>query len=187
MNTFKAHDYPEIYKALDIDLSALGCLMLDTEPIPYDFSDWHEDLFYKSNNKKRFWIDGFVGAKTPHVTLLYGFLKPAIEYKTYINNLLEDVYIKDVEIENISYFDSPYEDEEYYCIVAKLKITDDLAYANEKLQLLPHVRTFPDYKAHVTIAYVRKDENARDKYIKHLKPLIGSKLKVTGLNFGGDK
>ena len=39
MNTFKAHDYPEIYKALDIDLSALGCFMLDTEPIPYDFSD----------------------------------------------------------------------------------------------------------------------------------------------------
>lgn len=189
-----AHKYKEIYEMLGINLSKLGCLMLDTEPIKIEYYQIMQDGVtayfpeYKAKNKDRFWIDGYVADKVPHVTLFYGFLNEAGSYKKHIDILLQDWKMEEIEIESIGYFDSPYEDEDYYCVVAHVKKTDELIEGNNRMQFLPHITTFIGYKPHITIAYIIKDEAIRDDFIKHLeKELVGEKLKVTGLNYGGNK
>lgn len=194
----KAHNYKEIYQALGYNLSLLGCLMLDTEPIRADFIIGMSDgaglivpgfpgLYY-AKNKERFWIDGYVADKTPHVTLFYGFLQEAGCFKWHIEKLLEGTDITKVEIEDVDYFESPYEDEEYYCIVAKVKKTPELLEAHNKMKFLPNIHTFPEYKPHITIAYIIKDEAIRDDFISHMKKeIVGKELKALGLNYGGNK
>ncbi len=202
MREIKAHDYKEIYEMLGYNLSKLGCLMLDTEQIKlpsHIIQDWEtgagvnfdtffKELFmYKANNKERFWIDGYVAEKTPHLTLFYGFLQEAGCYKKHIELLLLNSKIDLVKIEDVSFFESPYEDEPYYCVVAKVEKTPELLEAHNKMTLLPNIQTFPDYKPHITIAYIKKDETARDIFIEDLKrSLVGKELKVIGLNYGGN-
>lgn len=194
MGEVKAHNYKEIYEMLGYNLSKLGCLMLDTDPVITNYYQIMQDGItayfpeYKAKNKERFWIDGYVGDKTPHLTLFYGFLQEAGCYKWHIEKLLHGTNIENVKIEDVSFFESPYEDEPYYCIVAKVEKTPELLEAHNKMTLLPNIQTFPDYKPHITIAYIIKDEAIRDDFIKHLKKeLIGKTLKVIGLNYGGNK
>lgn len=193
MKEIKAHDYPEIYEMLGYNLSKLGCLMLDTEPIITVYYQIMQDGItayfpeYKAKNKDRFWIDGYVADKTPHITLFYGFLQESKCYKKHIEILLKDTNLNTVTIKEISYFDSPYPDEDYYCIVAKVEMTPELEYAHNKMKLLPTIHTFPLYKPHITIAYIIKDEYIRDDFIKHLsEKLVGQEIKVLGLNYGGN-
>lgn len=195
MKEVKAHDYKEVYEMLGYNLSKLGCLMLDTEPIELGASFYdgftrfpkYESFEYKSKNKERFWIDGYVADKTPHLTLFYGFLQEASCYKKHIDILLKDTNIEKIKIEDVSFFESPYADEPYYCIVAKVEKTPELLEAHNKMTLLPNIQTFPDYKPHITIAYIIKDETTRDNFITNLKKeIVGKELKVTGLNFGGN-
>jgi len=194
MKEINAHNFKEVYEMLGINLSKLGCIMLDTEPIETNYWVYMQDGVtpyfpeYKAKNKERFWIDGYVAGKTPHLTLMYGFLNEAKSYQKHIEILLKDWKCEDVEIEDISYFNSPYEDEEYYCVVAKVKQTPELIEGNERMKFLPHLNTFMGYKPHITIAYIIKDDSIRDHFIEHLKKeLVGKKLKVTGINYGGNK
>ena len=189
-----AHNYKEIYEMLGINLSKLGCLMLDTQPIKTEYYQIMQDGVttyfpeYKAKNKDRFWIDGYVADKTPHLTLFYGFLNEAGSYKKHIDILLKDWKCENVEIEDIGFFESPYEDEDYYCIVAHVKKTPELIEGNNLMRFIPHITTFIGYKPHITIAYIIKDEAVRDDFILHLKKeLVGKELSVLGLNYGGNK
>lgn len=193
MKESKAHDYKEIYEMLGYNLSKLGCLMLDTEPVVTNYYQIMQDGItayfpeYKAKNKDRFWIDGYVADRTPHLTLFYGFLNEAKCYKKHIEILLKDWNIETVKIKDIGFFESPYEDEEYYCIVAHIEKTPELLEGNSRMKFLPNIHTFPDYKPHITIAYIIKDEAIRDDFIEHLKKeIVGKELKVTGLNYGGN-
>lgn len=181
----KAHDYPQVYKDLGYDLSKLGCIMLDLEPLEFIVD---EQSLYYAKDPTRFWIDGAVAEKTPHVTLLYGLLRSGLEMQKHIDTVLDGTIPNSVEIDHIGYFDSPYDDEDYYCIVAHLKITDELAECNERLKYLPHINTFPGYKAHFTLAYIKKDEAYRDLLITNLTDsFVGRELKAGAINYGGDK
>lgn len=168
--------------------------MLDVEPIKTDYWEMEQDgvtaqfPWYYAKDKSRFWIDGYVADKTPHITLFYGFLQEASCFTPHIEHLLEDTAISSIEIEDIDYFDSPYEDEPYYCVVAKVKKTEGLLYAHNKMKLLPNIQTYPDYKPHVTLGYIVKNENIRDRFIAHMKDqLVGKTLAVTWLNYWGNK
>ena len=183
-----ANQYPDIYKSLGIDLRELGCVMLDLE---YDFPliipDAMTGNLYYSSDPKKFWIKGYVW-QPAHVTLLYGLLEKANNYSDYIEQLLKGWDLKKVEVEDIGYFESPYPDEPYYCIVAHIKITPELLEGRSRLQFLPHIDTFPGYKAHATIAYIKKDNEIRDKCIEYYKQeLIGKRLKIKTINLGDKK
>lgn len=203
MNQIKSHDYPEVYKGLGINLSTLGCVMLDTEPIEiptyiiqrYDdgsqvnYNTWIEEMLYKAKDSSRFWIDGWVGA-SPHLTLLYGLLETAKNYKWHIDQVLNGWNMPSISIKEVGYFESPYADEEYYCIVGHIETTDALIEGHQRLELLPHVNTFGGYKPHVTIAYIKKDERFRDDLIGQLNmELVGKEISVLkdGINLGGNK
>lgn len=196
-NQLKSHDYPEVYKGLGINLSKLGCVMLDLDPISIDHwigQDGQSSYtlgfpFHKSTNKDRFWIDGYVAGKTPHITLLYGLLETAKNYQWHIEQVLKGWKMDSVEIDHFGYFNSPYPDEEYYCIVAHIKVTPELIEGHQRLEFLPHVNTFAGYKPHFTIAYIKKDDVLRDNFIADLtREFSGKKLKIKeGVNYGGDK
>lgn len=183
-----ARMYPKVYKDLGIDLSKLGCVMLDVngEGIPKLPAKYEDDLYF-SMNPDLFWIAGLVADKTPHVTLLYGLMQEAGEIKDKIFEVLDDWELRSVRVKGIAFFDSNMADEEYYCIIAEIDITPDLMEGHQRLQLLPHIDTFPEYKAHITLCYVKKDEEVKNRIIAFYRSLIGKRLPVEGLNFGGNK
>lgn len=186
-----AHQFPSVYKDLNINLSKLGCVMLDLVPLDSMSSPGEQEALYHAKDKSRFWIDGWVADKTPHITLLYGLMKPAKDWEKYIDTVLTGWSLKEVEIDNIGYFDSPYPDEPYWCIVAHIKPSPDLLEGNDRLKFLPHINTFVGYKPHMTLAYIDKKqgEKYRDGLVKDFNKLwAGEKLKVRKtLNLGGNK
>ena len=188
-----SHNFKEVYQWLGIDLNKLGCLMLDVKPLPNMYSislEGADVALYYAKNKDRFWVDGWVLDKTPHLTLLYGFPTEAKNYKPHIEAVLNGWEMKTVKIADIGYFESPYEDEPYYCLVAHLEVTDELLEGHQRLEFLPHINTFTGYKPHITIAYIDKTqgENYRNNLIEDFKKLwVGKEMEITGLNYGGNK
>lgn len=187
---FKAHDYPKVYEDLGIDLSLLGCIMLNIpaqsvvdkvkEIIP------ELDAYYARDNK-RFWIKGLTSVEDMHCTLLYGLTRTGAEYRKHVDTVLDGRLPGSVTVDHVSYFDSPYENEEYYCIVAHLVITPELQEAHDRLTMLPHIKTFPGYKAHITLGYIVKDEEKRDEYVSQLNQALKmSTVPTGGINYGGN-
>ena len=193
MKQLNSHQFEEVYKWLGINLDKLGCVMLDLEPLSNMYSivaDGGEISLYYAKNRDRFWIDGWVVDKVPHITLLYGLLEEGKNFEPHINKVLEGWELDEVEIESIGYFDSPYPDEPYYCIVAHIKVTDELLQGHQRLEFLPHINTFTSYKPHMTIAYIDKNQGEiyRDTTIQYFNDLwAGKKLKVKKeINLGGN-
>lgn len=189
-----SHQFKQVYQDLGINLDKLGCVMLDLEPLENMYSIEFQGAgvaLYKSSYPARFWIDGWVADKVAHITLLYGLLKTAKEYSWQIESVLEGWNLESVRISEIGYFDSPYPDEPYYCIVAHIEPTSDLLEGHARLEFLPHINTFVGYKPHMTICYLNKNQGEayRDRMIKQFNDLwVGKKLKVKpGVNLGGDK
>lgn len=182
-----ANQFPQVYAALGITISQLGIVMLDTDPIEVTekVDQGKADLF-TSSNPERFWIDGAVVEREAHVTLLFGLLASGTAYKSMIDAVLADWTPPTLEIESVGSFPSTFGDEDYACIVAHIKVSDQLLEGHARLQLLPHIDTFPDYKPHLTLAYVQKSAEA--KWLKALgTSLNGTKLEVNALNYGGNR
>ena len=181
MKNINARTFNQIYKDLEIDLDNLGCVMIDVEPVKG--IEVNEDWLFYSKHQSRFWIDGYV-FKNPHLTLLYGLMDSAQDWSKHVEAVLADWKFSEVTVADIGYFDSPYEDEAYYCIVAHIEVTPELMEGHQRLELLPHINTFTGYKPHITLAYVKKDEAIRDNVISMFKNMIGYKLPIKGLNLG---
>jgi 2'-5' RNA ligase len=185
-----SHQFPDVYKWLGINLSKLGCVMLDLEPLRNMYSislEGAETALYHSKNRERHWINGWVADQTLHLTLLYGLLSKSRDISKHIKKVLKGWEILEVEIEDIGYFDSPYDDEDYYCIVAHIKPTPELLEGHQRLEFLPHINTFSGYKPHATLCYLSKAQGAkyRDRMVQHFRSLWkGKKLKIKGLNLG---
>lgn len=181
-----AHDFPEVYDKLGIHPDKLGCVLLDlakipvTQFIPETEADIRRELF-TSANPDRWWIDGAVSERKAHVTLLYGLLSR--EYQDHIRTVLADwPALMFVEVEGLDVFPSPYKDESYSCIVARIRQTPELLEARARLELLPHINTFLEWKTHVTLAYVRTEYT--DKWVSALKDNLPPILVVEGLDIG---
>lgn len=195
MPQLKSHDFPEVYKWLGINLNTLGCVMLDVLPLDnmYNPNERHGEMYdlYYSQNKERFWINGWIADKVAHVTLLYGLLEKGKNYQPHITKVLAGWQLNEVEIDKIGYFDSPYDDEPYYCIIAHIKVTPELLEGHQRLEFLPHINTFAEYKPHMTICYISKErgEEYRDQVIYEFNNRwAGAKLLIKEtINLGGDK
>lgn len=139
-------------KRRGINIAKLGCVMQEFEPV--DISDvMPDEVCFYSKNPERRWIRGR-RADEPHVTLLYGLLDNANTIREDIDEVLEGWEPAPARGMEFEVFESPYEDEKYGCIVARVD-NDNLLDAHHRLSLLPHIDTFPGYKAHVTLGYVK--------------------------------
>lgn len=165
-------------------VSALGCVMQDVDGPPISRllpTTW----LYSSPRPDRRWISG--AQDEGHVTLLYGLLDNANTIREDVDEVLAGWEAGRIETDHIGVFPSPFEDEPYSCIVAKLKVTDELLDAHARLSLLPHIDTHPDYKPHVTLAYVRREyEQDAVRLIEQELGCVkgGLDFEPIGLNYG---
>lgn len=150
-----------IYKKLGIDIKKCFCTMMNVEWSDQQKKVW-ESMFtdawaepYESKDKS--WIKWLVYENHPHITILYGSLDGVTP--DMVKTALSWWEPEGLTISEISYFDSP-DGEPYYCIIAKVEVTENLCDARSRLELLPHINTFPDYKAHITLWYIKKDQKA---------------------------
>ena len=84
---------------------------------------------------------------SPHVTILYG-LHTEVDDSDVID-IFKNRSLTDIEIEGIGCF----ENKDYDVIKMNIK-SDKLLFFNTELMKLPHTTEFPDYKPHITMAYV---------------------------------
>ena len=142
-----------------------------------------ENLLYYAKNEERFWIDGWVADKKAHVTLLYGLLWNTGITDQHIRDVLGGCGLRKVIIDHVGCFASPYKDEDpYTCVVAHLQEDEVLKEAHARLSFLPHINTFPEYKAHMTLCYIKNDDwVTTNKTITMLNNnLAGRSLYVSG-------
>ena len=183
-----AHQFSDVYSSLGIELDKLGCVMLDLAKGPVlnyipETEGRIEDELYVSKHPDRFWIDGAMAERKSHITLLYGLLSR--DWQDHILRVLNGwdlpVY---VELGGIEVFESPYSDEDagYSCIVARVRVSPGLREGRARLELLPHINMFTEWKTHVTLAYVRSEY--RDKWVQALEKNLPRILAVTGIDIG---
>jgi 2'-5' RNA ligase len=189
MVELSSYQFQEVYSELGIDTGELGTVVLQCEQIPVTSvvsksrKKIKRQLFFSKNPSQK-WMQGAVGEKIAHVTLLHGLLSK--EYQPQIERVLADWEAPlFVEIEGIGCFDSVSLGEPYSAIVAHIKLTPELLEARARLAFLPHINTFSIYHPHITLAYVRMQY--RDKwlgYLQHNLPLI---VPVVGIDYGNER
>ncbi len=134
-----------------------GCVMVD---IPV--SNWSEitssidpeDIFHGDENGDPKGIQ-----ENPHVTILYGLHDDVTEdeVRSVFDNFDGDI---NIEINGVDIFENKDFD------VVKFNVVPDgaLQYLHDELSKFPNSNQFPDYKPHITIAYVKKGTGK--KYVK---------------------
>lgn len=165
---------------MGVNLNTLGCVMAPLELLPMPEIVSEDDLYF-SMNPERFWIKGWVANRKAHVTLLYGLLLNQMNIKdSHIREVLGGWGLPSVEVDYVDTFDSPYDDEDYYCVVAHLLPKPNLLEGHKRLSLLPHINTFGDYKAHMTLGYIKKDPKLRMELLNSLRDWKWKRIDVTG-------
>jgi hypothetical protein len=119
--------------------------MLDTEPVVVSDIIKPEDLL-EVDPAEHPHMQGIVSENVPHCTLLYGLLRPGPELQKHVGAVLDGWKADKVTVDDIAIFETSQDDEPCVCIVALLIVTDELAEANARLRLLPHIDTYPEYK-----------------------------------------
>lgn len=163
-----------VYEDLGINTGALGCVKLKVAAAPVTVEDvGGEAALYVSSSPLRPWVKGFINKGASHVTLTYGLL-PGVEGRHVRTALSGWSAPAEVAIKGISVFPSPVPEEDpYVCLVASLETDEDAATglkrANYALQALPHISRYPEFKAHVTLAYIHRD---------HFSPELVEKLRA---------
>lgn len=179
MSQVKAQDYPEIYKALGVDTSDMGCVMMDVYPLIINDIIAEADYYYSEEQE---FVKGNVSENVPHVTLLYGMLHDPKIIEDHVHAVLEGWEISSVNVEEVSFFYG--KDSEYITIIASVKVSDKLLEAHQRLSLLPHINTFGEYHPHITLAYVKASSPWQEYVLKLNERFQGSTIATTGLNLG---
>ena len=136
-----------------------GCLMLD-----FKIKNWN-DITKTIKKEDIYNKEGYGIEHEPHTTVLYGFHSNEVTPKEIENVVKNKESGKDkisVTIKNISCFENKDFD------VVKFDIeSSDLNELNKELSKFPNTNDYPDYHAHMTIAYVKSGMGK--KYVKKLK------------------
>ena len=133
-----------------------GCVMVEVPVSNWDeitSSIDKEDIYTESGD------DTYGIQKNPHLTLLYGLHDDVTEeqVKSIFEKFDGDI---NIEVNGIDIFENEKFD------VVKFNVNPDgaLQELHDKLSQFPNSNQFPDYKPHITIAYVNKGMGK--KYIK---------------------
>jgi len=180
--SINANDYKDVLKAyFGIDVPKMGCVMLKVEKLKTDFIVPKEWEYYSENPDYRY-IKGINAGD--HVTLLYGLLRNANTIRAAVDKVLSGWEPEAPVLEKVGSFPSSYKDEpNYACIVGHIKLTDNIMEAHDRLSFLPHIDTHPGYKPHITLGYVKK-ENEKEAISAFGRRFNGTKLKPVGLDYG---
>jgi 2'-5' RNA ligase len=97
--------------------------------------------------------------ENPHVTILYGTHKEVTPemIKSVFDNFTDNI---NIVVDGIDIF----ENEDYDVVKFNVKPDGALKYLHDELSNFPNSNSFPDYKPHITICYVKKGTGK--KYVK---------------------
>jgi hypothetical protein len=143
----------------------VGCLMLDMSKKIGNWKDVikiidPQDLYEDST-------DDYGIEYEPHITVLYGFMPSimASDIKNYLEDIEQNIKFKLIGIDIF-----PGGDKKPFDVVKFNIESEDLHTLHEECKKIPNKETFPDYKPHMTIAYVKKGKG--EKYVKQFpKPM----------------
>jgi len=143
-----------------------GCVMIDV-PV----QNWNEIISWIDTDDL-YEVEGenYGVQERPHLTLLYGLHKEVTPdmVKSIFDNFDGDI---EVEVDGIDIF----ENDKFDVVKFNIKPTESLIELNSKLSELPNSNEYPDYKPHITIAYVKSGMGK-----KYIKP--NYKYKVKNIN-----
>ena len=147
----------------------LGCLMaMVDESVAAKILEFNkklikeEDLYHKINEKGE---DEFGREKECHVTIRYGFTKDLNELE--VRQLLKGHEEFLVEVDSLDIFDTNPEFD-----VVKFNVNSPvLKQLNEISGIYPNKSDFPDYHAHLTLAYVKKGTFPHKKKLQMELPI----------------
>lgn len=139
-----------------------GCLMLD---MPEDLkSKWFSEITSKIKEEDIHKEAGFGIENEPHITVLYGFELPTVTPEDIEGLLLEEPV--SFKLVDVSFFEA-----ELYDVLKFGIESEQLHILNYLFKNLPYENKFPDYRPHLTIAYLKK--GTAEKYVYALKDFVG--------------
>ena len=134
-----------------------GCVMMETK-IP-NWEEFHtagieeDDVFVKP-------LDQSYGLEEkPHVTILFGIHEDEIDSETIKEVIKANMKPLTVMVDEVDVFEGP----EYDVVKYNIPISDQLQGYHDLFKKFPNTQTFPDYKPHMTIGYVRSGEGKKYK------------------------
>lgn len=140
-----------------------GCVMMDANKIP----DWEEkhiagidpnDVYIKPYD------DSYGLEDNPHVTVIYGIHEDEIDPEVPFGVIQNEMQPITVTIDEIGVFETP----EYDVVKYEVPVTPELQkYRDRFLKSFSNTQTYPEYKPHMTLAYV--NPGAGKKYAKKLE------------------
>ena len=140
---------PDIFEMQGIQLDKLGCIMAKYRRPMELFRAIDPSIVYKDETEN---IPGI--EMQSHVTLLFGLMKPGLEQMDVVDEALKDwrpsAFFKPSQV-SVFETDNPWD-----VVVLEPMYVDEFVNAHQALSKLPHVNTFPEYKPHMTLAYVHK-------------------------------
>lgn len=177
MKILKVNEFLNEAKEFKYDL---GCVMLK-----FNIDDWKKDVLSIIDKKDVYDEPHFGLEEECHVTVFFGIIPEKSETKEVVKKIKKcDIDIdKEYLLQNISIF----ENDDYDVVkfdVEKYREKGEIYECYELLRLnkfikeeFPNKQDFPDYKAHVTIGYVKKGKGK--KYVQTLKkPIIATPNKL---------
>lgn len=150
-----------------------GCLML-TIKVP----NWENILNLIPQQDLYIQQEGYGKQQNSHVTILYGLHDDQIDQNKLQQQIQESINqpIK-IKLKNLSLFqgDNPYD-------VLKFQVqSQKLHQLNKKFSKYPNTNKYPEYKPHMTVAYIKK--GLGKKYIGQVsKELFGYQIQYSKAN-----
>ena len=139
-----------------------GCVMLEPEKI----KDWEENHLSGINEDDIYEDpkdDSFGLEEEPHITVLYGIHEDEIDPSVVVDMMEQKMKPITLQVSEIDIF----ENEDYDVVKYNIPVTKKLQeYRDMFMKAFENTQTFPNYKPHMTIAYVKK--GAGKKYKKKL-------------------
>lgn len=180
-----ANQYKDTLATLGISIPDLGCVMLDVEPLTEVHDLIPDEALYVADDPAMWWVNGRV--QKSHLTLLYGLLQPGPVWREQIDAVMEGWEpTGGLYIERWTAFEPPSAEHDYACIVGEVHRSKEILEAHARLSFLPHINTYPEYKPHVTVAYVKSEW--KDRVLTYLNwRALDDDLVPIGLNYGGER
>jgi len=138
-----------------------GCLMMNTNID--NWKEYHtagiekEDVYIKPHDKS------YGLEQEPHVTVLFGFHEDEIDEETMGSVMKQNLKPITLRVDEVDVF----EGDDYDVVKYNLPVTKELQEYRDLFSKFPNTQTHPDYKPHMTIAYVKP--GAGKKYKRKLR------------------
>lgn len=184
---------PNLEMPEGVTVSDLECVMLDVPVMDIQRAVgedlWDEDHLFYGDTPELKYAQGAVAEETAHATLLFG-LHPGSTYERDVLTLLYQWDTPDILINEVKYFPSRVEGQNYICIYAEVVPSATLLAGRKLLETLPYTSDFDEFKPHITLVYLKTDSGADTQaWIDALNGAFAHKLirsEWVSLNLGLD-